>query len=216
MNPSEGKSINFLHIPLKAYIALTLHSGQAQLLFHGKWQHGQNGLTQFAKFMSILWHAEREGDPYAEWYLIKTYDEILAAKKTFKTMESYLDERLAKFRGMEIKIYANDTPFERELRVVTPFGFMGGELLIDFDFIIRKALTLKKLGVHLKAEHYDNPTMMKALRRLFGFPSGWHRTQVTREDILEDTPKAQKAVELMGILPEAILNRQVNFPFKSA
>lgn len=214
MNQTEVVPNNELRVPLKAKITLELHCAQAQLLFHGKWQHGQRGLTQFAKLMSILWHAAKEGDPYAEWYLLKTHDEIYSVKEGFKAIEAYLDGRLQQLRGIEIKIYSNEEPLKKELFMVTPFGFLGAQLLVDFDYIIRKALTLKKLGIHLKPERYDNPSMLRALRKLFSFPSRWHRTSITREDVLANNEKAQKAVMLMGELPDAILHHKLDFPFK--
>lgn len=59
------------------------------------------GLLQFAKTMTVLWHAANQDDPYAEWYLLKTYQCLTQAKATLKAIEAQLLPYFNEARGMD-------------------------------------------------------------------------------------------------------------------
>ena len=198
---------------MKAEYTLTLHSWEARGLFFGKWEHGKFGLLQYAKTVYFLTQAYYKDDPYAEYFLIETDTRLFEIQQTLKAIEAELTQALAKFRGFDITIYAADMPLVRPIQFLSPLGFMGAALLVDLDHIIRTALTLKQLGCYLTQEQYNPSAIHQTMLTLFEFPSRWQKTQVTRQDVLENSERAQMAKAKMGELPDAVLQKKIPLPY---
>jgi len=66
---------------------------------------------------------------------------------------------------------------------------------------------LRHVGLltRVKAERYLN-LGGKALRAALQSGTGYRRQGVTRNDVLANNPKSQKAIQLMGKIPDDILN----------
>ena len=55
--------------------------------------------------------------------------------------------------------------------------------------------------------------LISVLHQLFSQAREWQYRNITRQDILDQNPKAQKARELMGELPRPVLNKEQRFIF---
>jgi integrating conjugative element protein (TIGR03761 family) len=192
---------------------ITLHTRIAQSLFHYSWQPGKLGLLQFAKTMTTVWYAARQGDPYAEWYLLKTYDALFYAREKIKQAEQKLEQYFADSRGIKINLPVSNHPVCYPLRFSTPFGFMGAALLANMDYVFRQILTLERMGIAVGDRAYSVPSITGYMQKAFAVPRQWQRTGVTRQGIHEHSASYQKAKALLGELPEAVLKNEIDFLF---
>lgn len=199
--------------PLNTDIQIVLHTRIVQSLFNGSWRHGKLGLIQFAKIVSSIWTAAKQDDPYAEWYLMKTYQALFSAREQVKKIEATLTEHFSTLRGIEVNAYMNTKPITHPLTFSTPFGFMGAYLIADVDFILRQYLTLERMGISLHNENISIKQIVQLVQDAFSVPRHWRRTGVTRQDISENNQKASRANEKLGDIPESILHKQITFAF---
>jgi integrating conjugative element protein (TIGR03761 family) len=193
-------------------ISLVLHNPIAESLIKGSWSYKRMGLLQFAKVMQSLWQAAKEDDPYAEWYLMQTYEQITLLKEEVKKVEILCQEKFAQLRGLEVKVMDNLKPIKFPLKFSTPFGYMAAYLIADLDYIFRQANILKRLGILLE-ENQKPAYFVQKMHVLFAHARLWQYTGVSRKDISENNQIAQKAKDLMGKIPGAILNNEVKFLF---
>ncbi len=191
---------------------LFLHTRLAQSLFNGSWRHGKMGLLQFARIMALVFRAAREDDPYAEWYLLKTYQALFDVNQKLKSIELQLTEYFKNLRGVTVNLLSSDRPLSCPLHFSTPFGFMGAYLLADFDYVFRQTVTLKRIGLSLK-EDITVKQLMSYLQNAFSMPRYWHQTGITRQDVIDNTEKYQKNKASMGEIPEVILKKEIEFSF---
>ena len=71
-------------------VSFEIHTMDAQLLFSGYTDKNAVGLLQFAALMTTIWDAAEKDDPYADWYLLKTYDAIIQLRNQFaQTIQDY-------------------------------------------------------------------------------------------------------------------------------
>lgn len=208
---SEIKNVN-QSFYLDGNIHLLLHTKNAQILWNGSWRRSSLGLLQFAHHIKQLWQAVKESDPYAEWYLMRVYEEMETLKENMQQLEKLCQEKIVQLRGFQVELFQNPNPIRVPLRFSTPFGFMGAHILANFDYLSRQGYTLHRMGLAL--ERSDMPEkFIHKFHNLFTFSLTWKYTGITRQDILEKNLKAQAVEALMGQLPLPILNKEVKFSF---
>jgi len=193
-------------------ISLVLHNPIAQSLVQGSWGYKRMGLLQFAKLMQSLWQAAKEDDPYAEWYLMRTYEQITLLKEEVKNAEIMCQKKFDQLRGLEVQVVDNIKPVKFPLKFSTPFGYMAAYLIADLDYFFRQTNILKQLGILIE-EHYKPAYFVQKTYVLFAHSRRWQYTGVTRKDIKENNQMAQKARGLMGNIPMPILNNELQFLF---
>src|SRR5262249_50929173 len=165
-------------------IYLTLHTKGAYSLFNGSWEYHRMGLLQFARLMHKLCLAARQDDPYAEMFLLKTYDNILAMKQRIKSIETHCEQALKAIKGFEITVFSNPKVHKMPLNFRTSFAYLGANLLTDLDYTLRQAHTLKQVGILLPKDKL--PTfLIPEMHRLFASSRKWHYSGITRKDIFE-------------------------------
>lgn len=198
---------------LSADIHIVLHTRIAQSLFNGSWKLGKMGLLQFARVVSALWDAARKDDPYAEWYLLKTYQALFDARKQIKAMEEVLATYFNTIRGVEVNTVISSNPINHPLTFATPFGFMGAYLLADVDYVLRQLLTLERIGIPVDSESTSIKQVIKHIQAAFSEPRHWRRTGITRQDIEENNEKAKNVTEKFGKVPDSVLHKKIAFAF---
>ena len=57
------------------------------------------------------------------------------------------------------------------------------------------------------------PQVKGDIQTVFSKPRRWRHTGLTRKDVIENNQKAQRAKEIFGELPMAVLNREIDFGF---
>ncbi|MEO8963797.1 MAG: PFL_4669 family integrating conjugative element protein [Gammaproteobacteria bacterium] len=199
--------------PLNVAGEIVLHTRIAQSLFNGSWQEGRIGLLQFAKSMAVLWKEVRNDDPYAEWYLMKTYQALFDTRAWLNTLEKQVTPHFTNAHGIEINTCLSTCPMRYPLRFATPFGFMGAALIADADHMVRQMLTLERIGVSLNSDDISIKKIVQSVQDIFYIARQWQYTGITRQDILENNQKSQEVVKLLGVVPPAILNKEIEFAF---
>ncbi len=208
---NHEKENEALKLPrLKVNGEIILHMRSTQNLFNGSWKYSKMGLVQFARMMTMLSKAASQEDPYAEWYLLKTYQALFDAKKELKAIELKLAGYFDPVRGVSITLIANEQALHCPLHFSTPFGFIGANLLAEVDYVLRQLVTLKRIGSPLP-ENITEPTLVAYVQRAFSLARHWHSMGITRRDIHDNSEKYQKANALMGDIPDAVLKKEIEF-----
>lgn len=189
-----------------------LHTNIAKSLFNGNWRHGTMGLLQFATLMSELWKASKADDPYAEQYLLKTYDALEEAKSKLKEQEAILQQQLNNLRGFRVDLYHNTSPFSYQLQFATPFPFLAAMLIEHVDYVNRQLFTLNRFGL-IPEKEVSPSELMREIQAVFNVPKSWKHTGVTRKDILEGNQKSKIAQKLLGELSPTVLRKEIKFRF---
>ena len=193
-----------------AYGQITLYTRLAQSLFNCSWKHGKLGLVQFASIMTKISKAAREDDPYADWYLLKSYQALFDVREKIQSIELTLAQHLHNLRGVKVTLSSNSQCLHFPLQFSTPYGFMGAYLLADVDYVFRQIATLKRIGIFYP-EDITIKKIVHYLQNAFAIPRYWRHTGITRQDVITNTERYQKAKALMGEVPEAVLKNEIEF-----
>jgi len=193
---------------------IILHTPLAISLFHGSSENKQRiGVRQYAHLISKICEASKADDPYADWYLLKSYNEMNKAKIFFKSIEQQCQAKLKTVRGVELNLVSNPTSVPLIFR--TSFAFMAAYLLADLDYVTRQLMTLRKKGLYL-----DEPVTFDALTKQFrsfiSVAMGWKETGITRKDIKEKSEnflKLENDLKNFGDLPDEVMNKEIKFEF---
>lgn len=191
---------------------ITLHTQIANSFFNASWKPGNIGLVQFSLQTAKIYKASQADDPYADWYLMKTYDAIVIAKERLNKIGK---EIVACFAGeCEIKLqHATNKPWLRELRIFSPFSYMGARLLTDFDQVLRQFIIMR----HISKQIGNDISVKKPISELeaaFSLPFAWRETKVTRVDIYADNQKALDAKTAYNTpLPNEVLDKKIEFSY---
>lgn len=198
--------------PLIGEVWLCLHTPQAISLYSGNWHYQQMGLLQFASLMGQLCRAAKKDDPYADYYLLQTQQKARELQHEIRACETYHSQQLTQQRGFQVEVFANPQPQKFPIHFANPLVYLGACLLVDLDYVVRQAYTLKQLGVSVTAELRPE-RLVHVLHQFFSQARKWQYRNITRQDIVANNPKAQKAKELMGELPLPVLNKEQRFIF---
>jgi integrating conjugative element protein (TIGR03761 family) len=190
---------------------LTLHTDIANNLFYATWKIGNIGLVQFASWVAKMYKSSQADDPYADWYLMKTYDALFNAKERLKKIEEKTTFYFGNLRGVNLR-YAPTKPSHQELRIASPFSYMGACLLTDLDHILRQIIILRHVGINQSGNEITIKKPIKELQDAFAVPFSWKETHVTRADIRSGN---QKAIDAKAVFPETlpddVLNEEIEF-----
>jgi integrating conjugative element protein (TIGR03761 family) len=198
---------------LNSDVQIILHTRISQSLFNGSWKIGKMGLLQYAKITTTLWNASKQDDPYADWYLLKSYQALFDAREKLKSVENEISSQMTKLRGIAVNDSVCSAPITCPLKFSTPFGFMAAYLIADVDFIIRQLLTAEKMGILAAKKIISIKEVSHLVQEVFAMPRKWRHTGVSRKDIIENNQLAQQAKELLGEVPAAVLNKEISFSF---
>ena len=192
-------------------VCLAVHSHQALRLIWGRRRTAQkppiSGLMAFAAAVNTIWQTAEGGDPYALWWLIKIesgIEECRAALNDQFDQAGYLhpDSEI-----LEVGTAESEQPYRIRLAFSNPYAYRAAHMLGEYDALVRTCHTLKFVGA---AEPAELQTMVARaghyIRRVFAIPQRFKVCSINREDMLQHNQRAQRAVQLMGPLPEEILN----------
>jgi integrating conjugative element protein (TIGR03761 family) len=189
-----------------------LHTKAAIQHFHGSWKTNKVSLVQLARTLLHLCTAIKASDPYAEYILHQTYEKMQSVMKYFDEAELVIKSEIDSIRGISVKIYTNRHPFKAALNFATPYAYIGARLLFKLDMLLRLLLTLKKMGIR-EHEAYYYSRFLKEIHQIYTLPRSWQSTGITRQDLVDNTATAQKALFLMGALPQSIIEEPPVLPF---
>ena len=221
-SPSEPEALG----PLRGQVWLTLQTRQAQQLVRGRNAMPDKppitGLVGFADRLRLIWQAARNDDPYADWWLIKVHEGIEAAGTLIGHRQQALDTLLQQVGSMEVTIAASQHPFRMPLQFANPYAYQGARLLSVYDTLACHALTAQHVGLlDSQSGNAELGVCARKVRSVFAIPQSYRFLGIDRSQIRKGTGEIQRAYQLMGEVPEDVLNgerqaplapRKVRFP----
>ena len=201
---------------LHSELHLVLQTRHSQMLVRGRAAENKpliSGLLAFADRLRLVWQAAAEGDPYADWFLVKVHDAISVAEARIETEMKQLDLLLRSTRTLHIASAEAKEPFRMALRFSTPYAYRAARMLGQFDELACHASTAKHIGV-VTEERYLAVirACARRIRSVFSLPARFRRLGLTRESAKDSHPVFQRAEELMGVLPKDILSGERRAP----
>lgn len=193
------------HWEKKGEIILHTHAARHYLLGRAG---GAVGVFGFAKQVSQIWRAAAYDDPYADLWLLRLYDAIVKTERFLQEQDTFYRALLQPPEGIRFELISRTQPFMFTLQLATPYAGRAASLVKAIDNIVRAVLAAQHQGIALPA---SASRIVRALgdrlRDVLTLPQSWHPTEVTRHDVMTNTPLAEKARELMGELPAPILTK---------
>ncbi|MEO8963990.1 MAG: AcaB family transcriptional regulator [Gammaproteobacteria bacterium] len=191
---------------------ITLHTDIAHRFFKAGWSKGNIGLVQFCIMIAKIYVGCRMDDPYADWYLMKTFKVLTEAIDQINGLEQELASYFNKTRGIKLRYLENNKAWNDELYISTEFCHLGAELLTNTDHVLRQLITLQRSGITQSTIGIKFP--LQIMQDAFATPLPWKKTDITRNDVRSNNQKAQDTKVLYeGELPIAILDKEIEFSF---
>ena len=204
---------------------MTLHTRDAYRMFTGRSADADGqaspipGGRRFAAVMKSIWHLSANDNPYADWILIRMYEELVAVRRHLDQATQACEASFEALRrkGLSFSVMASRNPKSVDLGFRSPYGYATAEAIVEFDYYVRMIKTL----VHKdRMSDADGRAAIRAvgreMRSLFLEPIRWERNllreelrALTRGDFLATADESarkrvQAAVSLFGEVPRAI------------
>ncbi|KAF0804365.1 PFL_4669 family integrating conjugative element protein [Alloalcanivorax xenomutans] len=194
-------------------VKMTIQTRVAQRLIHGRRADPTAGvpaivgLYRYAAMTRQLWTAAGNDDPYADWWLLRVEQETDAVREQIQGLRQHIDRLLESAPAMDIALAHSLEPAVVELTFGTPYAYQGAYLLADLDELVLAVMTARFVGL-MDRETFERhlEESGRGVRRLFATIQGYRHLAVTRDDVRQATQKGQRAIELMGELPDEILS----------
>ena len=199
---------------LRSQAIMELQTRQAQRLVYGR-RVGDDrpaivGLLRFATMLRPIWSGAMGDDPYADWWLIRVERELTQGRELLADLRTHVEKILRSAPAIDIQVAQSLEPSRVDLNFSNPYAFMGAYLLADFDALVRAILTARHVGL------MDRDTSERllheggrAVRRAFNAAKGYRFLAVKREDLRQETAKAQHAREVLGSIPVEVLEGEL-------
>jgi integrating conjugative element protein (TIGR03761 family) len=209
--------------------AMTLHTSDALRLFVGqaadvRWRvEALVGGKHFASALKEMWFLSARDHPYADWLLIRAYNELAAQRANttdaMRTRQNMLDD--LRKQGLSMRVMASARPVSVSLGFRSPYGYAVAAAIVEFDHYVRLVQTLI-LKDQLASVQGQNEIRVLSNRyyELFRKSMKWKRLllhedlkTMTRKDFAPDADDAasqrvRAAVGFFGGLPPSVLLRE--------
>ncbi len=202
--------------PLRHEVRLSLHTFEAELLFMGYPLKSRVGLLRFSALLYDIWEEAKKEYPYAEYYLWLIHEKIEFISRNLKAIAVRYEDLLfdhSSDNSFEMTHLASQKPVVRTLWFKTPYGYKAAGIIADFDRLLCLALTAYHVGI-IPNKVYEalRDEWSAHITVLFQLPLEWQSLGVGRYDIANHAELSQKAVSLMGISIEDILDQTKRSP----
>lgn len=210
---TERKPVSLLRQPgaLRSQTSMEIQTRQAQRLVYGRRSDGEKpaifGLLRFGTMLRPIWEGAATDDPWADWCLVQIERDLLEAREALEALMTQIQRQLQSLPAMDIAVAQSVEPVKVDLTFTSPYAFMGAYLLADYDKLVRAVLTGRHIGL------FDRDTAERTLReggrivrRAFNTAQGYKYLGVCREDVRQGTQKATRATEMLGPLPQEVID----------
>ncbi len=198
---------------------ILLHTRHAMVLFDGR-RGSENkaeiyGVPRFSGSAGQIYNAAKADDPWADWWLVKIDEQIDRARSKLKEYRNELDLLYPASKNINITTPESIKPVGKPLEFGTPsYPYRLAYLIVDYDELCTMIRGLVHHGLlpKAKSERYMH-LAGKPIRAALQSASGYRFQGVTRNDYLAKNPKAQKALTLMGEVPQDVLELKIRSDF---
>jgi len=210
---TERKPTSLLRQPgaLRSQTSMEIQTRQAQRLVYGRRADGGKpaifGLLRFGTMLRPIWEGAATDDPWADWCLVQIERDLLEAREALEALMAQTQKQLNSLPAMDVAVAQSVEPVKVDLTFTSPYAFMGAYLLADYDVLVRSVLTGRHVGL------FDRDTAERTLReggrivrRAFNTAQGYKYLGVCREDVRQATQKAARASEMLGSLPQEVID----------
>jgi integrating conjugative element protein (TIGR03761 family) len=145
-------------------------------------------------------------DPYADWYLLQTLENLEQGREELERLEQDVEGLLQGIQGVDISVAESQKPARIPLQFANPYGYMGAYLISDYDRFARAVLTARHVGL-LDRDSSERLLSKggRLVRRAFASTQGYKHCAVTRDDMAANNARARDAITAMGELPQDVL-----------
>lgn len=190
-----------------------LHTSTAKKLVHGRRPTERNpgiiGLFRYADMIRIIRDAAVADDPYADWWLIQVSERLEELHQDISQQQQSYDAKLsARAQHAHHNVGLSFEPVPVPITFHNPYSWRAAYLIIDYDTLVRTGAKVKELGLMIpSATARINSLTESSVRALFHFVAGWKNCSLTRDDVRQNTQRAQQARVAMGEgLPQDVLD----------
>ncbi|EBW6362342.1 TIGR03761 family integrating conjugative element protein [Salmonella enterica subsp. enterica serovar Oranienburg] len=219
----DNENNRFRSGALRSSLTIELHTRHAIQLWQGREGHEKRrgekggrrkgrkwriiGMPFFLHLVTVISESTRRDDPFADERMLKLETLFTEGDALVESMIKELDTVLHDLpRRISLSSVGSVSPVNIGVFSSTPVGYRCVWLLVGFDQLAMLASQAWHYGLisHTQREKYLNGASA-AVRRVFGIALGYRRTGVTRMDVLKNTPLAQEAERVMGVVSEDVL-----------
>ncbi|NNE63654.1 MAG: TIGR03761 family integrating conjugative element protein [Gammaproteobacteria bacterium] len=198
---------------------ILLHTRHAISLFEGRRGSANKaeiyGVARFSGSVGQIYNAAKADDPWADWWLVKIDEQIDRSRTKLNEYRSELDLLYPASKNINITTPESIKPVSKPLEFGTPsYPYRLAYLVVDYDELCSMIRGLVHHGLLPKAkgERYMN-LAGRPIRSALQAASGYRYQGVTRNDVVANNPKAQKARTLMGEVPQDIFDLKLRSDF---
>jgi integrating conjugative element protein (TIGR03761 family) len=168
---------------------MTLHTRDAYWLFIGRPAQPENhrpriiGGQRIAAVLNALRHMSMDDNPYADWILVRFYDDLVALRAHLAAIvQEHTDaiEQLQR-KGITLYVLGSRNPLLVTVAFGSTYGYAVAEAVVEFDYFVRiiKTLVLKD-RMSADAGRDAVRDIARALRRLFAQAIRWEHVLMSR------------------------------------
>ena len=196
---------------LRSETELEIQTRQAQRLVYGRRKEGDKtaiiGLLRFGTMLRPIWDAAAADCPWADWKLIQVEQILTEARESMDALQAQVNKTLDSKPAIDVSVAHSVKPVKVPLVFTSPYAFQGAYLLADFDILARSVLTARHIGLYNreKAEELTR-TGGRLVRGTYLAAAGYKYLGVCREDLRQNTAKAQRAIDMLGQLPQEVID----------
>ena len=203
-----------------------LHTSTAKKLVHGRrpTPHAGNtpptkkeaskeagiiGLFRYADMIRIIRDAAVADDPYADWWLIQITERLEELQQEISQHQQNYDAKLsARAAHVRHHVGVSFEPVPVPITFHNPYAWRAAYLVIDYDTLVRTGAKVKEAGLMIPSDTARINSLTESnMRALFQFVSLWKNLSLTRDDVRQNTQRAQQARGAMGEgLPQDVLD----------
>jgi len=205
-------------VGLRSEVSINLHSYAARNAFDGRRAENNKpaiiGINRFAGAVKQIFHDARADDPWADWWLIRIDEAVELAKTKMHALRQEFIDHYPETPDINVNDAIALSPQSRALQFASPHAYRMAYVLVDYDKLCCSVLTLAHIGLMTQSEKMRYMNIGgKIIKSALTSAVGFRHQGVTRNDLMANNPRAQKAKQLMGEVPQDIVDLKRRSPY---
>ena len=169
----------------------------------------QPGLLEFTRRVRGVYVDASHNNPYADWTLLKVEEDIKTLRESIDRHRTQLREKLSELDDDVLEPAVADEPHRDQVEFDTPYAYVLGVALAEFDSLVREAMTAAHTGAIRPRERTGIfQAITRQIRRTLMTPHHYVRTRITRGSVRQEDAAQIEILEtrMGGSLPHDVLS----------